>query len=367
MPQEGGAMNAHELISGLSRPDAYPDPVTDVEVRQTHISVVFLAGRHVYKVKKPVGLGFLDFTTLERRRHFCEEEVRVNRRLAPGVYLGVVPIVRAGDALRFEGPGEPVEWAVKMLRLPDEASLLGRLERGLLDARTLTALAQGVAAFHAQAQGGPHAASFARFGVVAANARQNLEQAAAQVGTALSPSLFARLSEVLEAELDHLHGLIDARAARGVARDTHGDLRLEHVYLFPDRPPPDRFVILDGIEFNDRFRLADPVADVAFLVMDLVSRQRADLARVFADAYFDAAHDPEGRELLAFYAAYRAMVRAKVRGLKAAEQEVPYAQRVAAQRRARAGWLLALSLLETAAVLLDERGVREVCVPALSG
>jgi aminoglycoside phosphotransferase family enzyme/predicted kinase len=336
-------MNTRQLISGLSRPEAYPEPVPDVEVRQTHISAVFLAGRHAYKVKKPVGLGFLDFTTLDKRRHFCEEEVRVNRRLAPGVYLGVVPVVRDGAGLRFEGPGEPVEWAVKMARLPDEASLLSRLERGLLDARTLTALAQRLAAFHAEAQGGPHAAIFARFGAVAANARENLDQAAAQVGTTLSPALLSRLREVLESELDHLHGLIEARADRGVARDTHGDLRLEHVYQLDD------LVIIDAIEFNDRYRLADPVADVAFLVMDLASRQRADLARVFADAYFDAAHDPEGRELLAFYAAYRAMVRAKVRGLKAAESEVPYAQRVAAQRGARAGWLLALSLLETPA------------------
>src|SRR5262249_31414644 len=130
LPLEGGAMNTRELITSLSRPDAYPDPVTDVEVRQTHISVVFLAGRHAYKVKKPVGLGFLDFTPRDSRRHFCGAEGRVTRRLAPGVYLGVVPVVRDGNTLRFEGPGEPVEWAVKMVRLPDEASLLCRLERG---------------------------------------------------------------------------------------------------------------------------------------------------------------------------------------------------------------------------------------------
>src|SRR5262245_61838149 len=122
-------MDLPRLIAALSEPDAYPQPVGRIEVRQTHISVVFLAGKHVYKIKKPVELGFVDFSTLEKRRHFCEEEVRLNRRLAPEVYLGVVPITRRGASIAIEGEGEPVEWAVKMVRLPDEATLLRRLER----------------------------------------------------------------------------------------------------------------------------------------------------------------------------------------------------------------------------------------------
>lgn len=342
-------MSLHDLISGLSRPEAYPDPVRHIEVRQTHISVVFLTGRHAYKVKKPVSLGFLDYSTLDRRRHFCEEEVRLNRRLARNVYEGVVPVVRDGDGFRVEAAGEPVEWAVKMTQLPDDATLLHRARAGTLEPHTLAAVARRVASFHAGAEGGPRAAAFARFGVVSANARENLQQSAGQVGATITPAVFARLGELLEGEMDRLRELIDARAARGLPRDTHGDLRLEHVYLFPDQPAPDDLVIIDGIEFNDRFRLADPVADVAFLVMDLASRQRPDLGRAFADAYFSAAHDPEGRQLLAFYAAYRAMVRAKVNGMKAADPEVPAAQRVAARDRARAGWLLALGMLETPA------------------
>src|SRR5947208_15843458 len=123
-------MELAELIAALSEPGAYPFAAGAVEVRQTHISAVFLAGGVVYKVKKPVNLGFLDFGTLEKRRHFCEEEVRLNRRLAPAVYLGVVPVVRAADGrIRFESEGEVIEWAVKMRRLPDDASLLSRLER----------------------------------------------------------------------------------------------------------------------------------------------------------------------------------------------------------------------------------------------
>lgn len=353
-------MNLNELIAGLSRTDAYPTaiqglggkpPLTpaivdNVEVKQTHISVVFLVGKYVYKIKKPVAPGFLDYSTLEKRRHACEEEVHVNRRLAPSVYLGVVPVVRTASGLRVEAPGEPIEWAVKMVRLPDEASLLYRVEHGTLDANTLVILARRIAAFHSSAEGGPRAAANAHFEQVARNARENLDHSAQHVGVTVSQNVYARLGELLESELDRLHGLIDARASRGVARDTHGDLRLEHVYLFPERPTPDDLVIIDGIEFNHRFRLSDPVCDMSFLVMDLMSRGRADLARVFADAYFNAADDSEGRELLPLYVAYRAMVRAKVRSVLASEPEVPAAKRIAAGDRARANWLLALGVLE---------------------
>src|SRR5262245_40258540 len=142
-------MELTQLIKTLSDPAAYPVPVPHVEVRQTHVSVVFLAGEHAYKLKKPVHLSFLDFSTLAKRRHFCTEEVRLNARLAPSVYLGVVPITRAGDGLRVEGDGEVVEWAVKMERLPDEATLLQRLRHGEVDAAMLEALAGKLAHFHA--------------------------------------------------------------------------------------------------------------------------------------------------------------------------------------------------------------------------
>src|SRR5262245_57539521 len=144
-------MELTRLIADLSSPAAYPEPVGSVEVRQTHISAVFLAGDHVYKVKKPVTLGFLDFSTPEKRRHFCEEEVRLNRRLAPQVYLGVVPVAESGGRLRLEGPGPPVEWAVKMQRLPDGATLLGWLRRGELTAERCGELGRRLAEFHAWA------------------------------------------------------------------------------------------------------------------------------------------------------------------------------------------------------------------------
>jgi aminoglycoside phosphotransferase family enzyme/predicted kinase len=334
------------LIEQLSEPGAYPFPTADIEVRQTHISVVFLAGPYAYKIKKPVAFGFLNFRTLPKRRYFCEEEVRLNRRLAPAVYLGVVPITRSGPGLQVEGTGEVVEWAVKMQRLPHEATLQERLLRGELESDLVCTLARRIAAFHAQAESGETIAALGRFEVVAGNARENLEQAASQVETTVHPSVFGRLRSLTEAALLQLRPVIDQRAANGVPRDTHGDLRLDHIYFLPERPPPGDLVIIDCIEFNERFRFADPVADMAFVVMDLLFHGRKDLATAFADEYVRISHDEEGQVLLPFYTAYRAVVRGKVEGLELAEKEIPEAERAAALARARAHWLLALGELE---------------------
>jgi aminoglycoside phosphotransferase family enzyme/predicted kinase len=347
------------LIEALSVPSAYPFAATDVEVRQTHISVVFLADRSVYKIKKPLALDFLDFSTLEKRRHFCDEEVRLNRRLAPQVYLGVVPIVRRNGGVVLEGDGEVVEWAVKMQRLPEEATLLARLRRGEVDRERIAALAGRIAAFHRQATSGAAIRAQGRLAVVARNVRENLEQARAQVGLALRQTVFDRLRSLTESALSRFGPLIEERARRDMPRDTHGDLRLDHIYLFPEQAPPKDLVIIDCIEFNERFRFADPVADMAFVAMDLAFRGRRDLAAAFSAAYFRAAADDEGAALLPFYRAYRAAVRAKVEGLEQTEHEIPRTEREAALGQARAHWLLALGELETP--------VRKPCLVLVGG
>lgn len=338
-------MELAELIAELSRPEAYRFAVDRVAVCQTHISVVFLAGPFAYKIKKPLNLGFLDFATLEKRRFYCQEEVRLNRRLAPDVYLDVVPVTKDGDKVRMEGTGPALEWAVKMRRLPEEATLLARLRRDQLDAGQLHALARHIAGFHARAAAGPEIAAFGRFDVVAGNARENFTQTQDHIGITVNQTVHQRLRELTEQALERLRPLIMARAERGEPRDTHGDLHLDHVYYFPDQPPLGDWVIVDCIEFNERFRYADPVADMAFLVMDLSLHGRRDLARSFAAAYFAAAGDGESEQLLPFYAAYRAMVRAKVKGMTAAEPEVPEADRQRAVGKAQAYWLLALTEL----------------------
>ncbi|MBI5017455.1 MAG: AAA family ATPase [Deltaproteobacteria bacterium] len=339
-------MDFSRLVALLSSPDAYPHPVDAVELHQTHISAVFLAGPYAYKIKKPLDLGFLDFTTLERRAHFCREEVRLNRRLAPTVYLGVVPVALGGGRLRVDGEGDVAEWAVWMRRLPDEATLRHLLARGDAGEDVLVRFGRRLAAFHAGAEAGEHVSACAGWPVVARNARENFEQTANQVGEAVSAAVWDRVRTLTERRLADSRALIEDRARRGLARDTHGDLHLDHVYVFPDREPPDDLVAVDCIEFNERFRYADPVADASFLVMDLIFTGRRGLARLFANAYFEAARDAGGADLLPLYVAYRAAVRAKVEGMKSREAEVPPRERREARQRAGAHWLLALGQLE---------------------
>jgi aminoglycoside phosphotransferase family enzyme/predicted kinase len=350
------ALDLPALIEALSRPEAYAHPVDAVEVHQTHISAVFLAGPFAYKIKKPVNLAFLDFSTLEKRQHFCAEEVRLNRRLAPQIYLGVIPVSplptggeRPGvRGYRFGGTGVVVEWAVQMKRLPADATLESRLLRGEVTPEQIRALAERIADFHRGAESNERISSFGRVAGVAENARENFQQAEAVVGATVAPAVFERARALTEAHLQSCHRLIEDRAGRGGPRDTHGDLHLDHVYLFPDEAPPNDLVIIDCIEFADRFRYADPVADMAFLAMDLAFHGRRDLAGVLADAYFAASGDAEGRALLPFYCGYRAVVRAKVEGMELGEKEIDPAERQHAEQRARAHWLLALAELETA-------------------
>jgi aminoglycoside phosphotransferase family enzyme/predicted kinase len=339
-------MESAQLIQSLSSPSVYPEPTTEVGVHQTHISVVFVTDTFAYKIKKPLAFEFLDYSTLEKRRHWCEEEVRLNRRLAPSVYLGVVPIARDGPTIRVDGTGAVIEWAVKMVRLPEHASLASAVSRDEVSHQTVDLLARRIFDFHRHAERSQSIARFGRFDVVARNARENFDQSNSQVGSTVSRAVIDRLSVLTEEALGRLRGLVEERAARGVPCDGHGDLRLDHVYLFPDRQPPDDVVIVDAIEFNPRFRAADPVADMAFLVMDLIRHNRRDLAREFQQSYCAMSEDFGGKPLIPLYVSYRAAIRAKVNGLKASQPEFPADERVKAQSKARAHWLLALSALE---------------------
>ena len=351
------------LISALRRPEALGHPPdAAVEVVQTHVSVVFLVGDDVYKLKKPLDLDFLDYSTLERRRHFCALEVQLNRRLAPDVYLGVVEIRRDADGdVRVEGPGETIEVAVHMRRMPDEATLGARISGDEVDAETMRKIGARVLGFHRAARRGPDISTWATFTAVAANARQNFAQLAG-IGL-VNEHLLTRLERCTEEALSRHHDIIEARARRRVACDTHGDLRLDHVYLFPGEPAPRDLVILDCIEFSDQFRCADPIADLAFLVMDLHRVGRRALAEALLAGYFDAYDAPlaalpdeevderaESRALLPLYTAYRATVRGKVEAFKAAEPEVGSAVATAAMVAAHRHLLLALQELQPPAL-----------------
>lgn len=348
-------MTTAELIEQLRRPESYPRSVDDVVVHQTHISVVFLAGDRAYKIKKPVDFGFVDYSTLERRRHFCRREVELNRRLAPGVYRGVVPITSGSDTeLVVDGDGPPLEWAVEMERLPAEKNLelrLDGLRGGASDDEMrdrLERVAVRLADFYETAATGPEIADYASPEAVSTNMLDNFRDSRDQIGECVSESVFERFESLTTSELERLNGRIARRAREGVVRDTHGDLRLEHVYFLEDGNGGERLSIIDCVEFNDAFRYADPIADIAFLAMDLEAHGYRELARAFEEEFFDRFDGPDPGALVDLYVAYRAAVRGKVSGLKALEEEVEEQERREACRKARRHWMVGLGRLEAA-------------------
>jgi uncharacterized protein len=364
------------LIKALSQPQAYPwhDPNAAVEVVQTHISVVFLIGREVFKIHKPVDFGFLDFTSLEARQRDCEAEVEVNHELAPGIYRGVVAVVRREGVVQIErapGPvqGAVIEWAVWMRRLPESATFCSLLARGELGRPQLWGLAATLASFYrdgaAHAAAHPELAQLGDLDAVIENMHENFAQLDSMIDVAhefgqpepIDRDLLARLREATEAELARVGPLIRARAEAGAVRDTHGDLRLEHVYSLGHASREDahlidddlldaidrrELLIIDRIEFTERFRWSDPIADIAFLIMDLQARGAWQLARCFADDFISASGDDDVNRLLPFYAGYRATVRAKVAAMAASEPELGDEARDEARAKAEARARLAL-------------------------
>ncbi len=339
-------LSLEEVVRSLSRECAFPVPVDVVTVRQTHISTVFLGDELVYKVKKPVKLPFLDFSTVEQRHFFCHEEVRINRPWAPDVYLGVVPVTREANGLRFEGSGPVVDWAVKMRRLPESANLRSRLQHGLLEPRDLVRAARRIAAIHREACGSVGEQATEAEAEFRRRLYENWEFAHGLKPHVIEPQVLQRLEALSDELLQRHDDTLRRRASDGHVRDLHGDLRLEHVFLFPDRSPPNDIVILDGIEFDPGLRRIDVVADIAFLVMELAFAGRRDLANDFADGYFSETNDATGRSVLPLFAAYRSAVRAKVAAILGTESEIPHPDRDEALARSQTHWLWCLSELE---------------------
>jgi uncharacterized protein len=314
---------------------------------ETHISQVFLGDRDVYKVKRPVDLGFLDFSTLALREQACAAEVVLNRRLAPDVYHGVVGVVReqAGRLTflpRDQLADRPVlEWAVHMTRLPDRERLDVRLEQGALGSDELMRLAGLLVDFHARACADQRSAAFGAPAIIACNVEENFAQTADLVGDHLGRAELEQLMTYQRAFLRDHAGLFEERARTGFVRDGHGDLRLEHVYRRGDT-----HVIIDCIEFNQRFRFADVCADLAFLTMDLKNHGRPELAELLAAEYARLSDDYALYGLLDFYESYRAFVRAKVSSLLANDANVSERTREQARKAARGYFLLALSAAE---------------------
>ncbi|MGD9892953.1 MAG: AAA family ATPase [Dehalococcoidia bacterium] len=298
-------------VQALLRPAAFDHPATNIRLIETHISWVVLAGGYAYKVKKPLDLGFLDFSTVERRRAACEDEVRLNQRLSPEIYLGVVDITEQIDGFRIGGSGPSVEPVVQMRRLPDEGMLPSMLQRGLVDSHLVRQIAEELASFHARAGRGPDVSRFGRLDTIRANWDENFEQMRPFVPSIIQPDVNDAIRTFVGEFIAHQAPLFDERVRRGRVCDGHGDLHAANICVVEGRP---RF--FDCLEFNPRFRCADVAAEVAFFAMDLDHFGRADLSDDFVSAYVATSDDRGLLNLLTFYKCYRAYVRGKVRCLR---------------------------------------------------
>jgi uncharacterized protein len=332
-----------DIRADLCRPEAYGRGApARIDLVETHISWVFLVDDEVFKVKKPVDLGFLDFRTLEKRRAACDAEVLLNRRLAPGVYRGVVA-VRLGPNGRCRlGDGEDgpiVDWAVHMVRLPDAWRADALLARGALKGQDIDLLAERLAAFHAAARADTEVARFGWPDVILRNIEENFDQTRDFAGAYLSVAEGEEIAAWQTAFVRRHRPLLVGRAGAGRVREGHGDLRLEHVYLPPSGDP----AIIDCIEFNERFRFADVCADVAFLSMDLAVNRRVDLAERLLARYARATNDYDLYALVDFYQSYRAYVRAKIAAFVANDPRFGEEARGRAAHEARRHFLLSLS------------------------
>lgn len=298
------------LIESLRDPACYDHPVEQLEVIETHISWVLLTGPYAYKIKKPLDLGFLDFSTLDKRRFYCEEELRLNRRLAPDLYLKVVAITGTPASPRLDGPGAPLEYAVKMVQFPQAARLDQLLARGALAPAHIDAVAAELAAFHGRI---PVAGPETPFGTperVYQPIEENFRQIRPRVTADLHPQL-DRLERWSAASFERLRDTLAARKRAGFVRECHGDAHLANMALRDAR-----IAIFDCIEFNENLRWIDVMNELAFFVMDLDDRHRPDYARRALNAYLEHTGDYAGVQLLRFYQVYRALVRAKVAAIR---------------------------------------------------
>ncbi len=353
----GDRMDSQTLHKALLQPQTYNTDQTEITFKETHISRIYFVGDRVYKIKKPVDFGFLDFTTLEKRYFFCKEEVRLNQRFSEGVYVGVVEIRDHDGRITIEGPGQTIEYAVMMKRLPEESmlpQLLAKNDPSLCD--RMAVLAQHIAERYQQLESYGPGADDPHLEVVKTNWQENFIQTEPFIGKTISQNTFDYLKRyVLDFEEQQAE-LFRRREVQGWVRDGHGDLHCEHICFLDGA-----IAIYDCIEFNRRFRIADVLADLAFLLMDLELRGRQDLATVVRDNYLEVIGRTKDTELLLpFYQVYRAYVRGKVESFLSNDSNADEGNRMAAQGRAKRYFNQALGYLCRAPKLILISGLMGV-------
>ncbi|MGC2458558.1 MAG: AAA family ATPase [Gallionellaceae bacterium] len=311
MNDQAEYQNQQALVAALIKNLPFPHAVKAVRLVETHISWVLLAGHYAYKIKKAVNLGFLDFTGVEVRRRYCEEEIRLNRRLAPRIYLEVTPIGGSPDRPEF-GMQPAIEYAVRMRRFASTRLLDHLLARGKLPTEVMERLAATLAAFHGRIPQADLDTEFGTPAIILDAAVQNFDQLQSLLTAQADCASVAALRKISQSEFAACNLLFEQRRKVGFVRECHGDLHLGNVVLIGAEPIP-----FDGIEFDPGLRWIDVMNEVAFMVMDLLYRRRPDLAYRFLNGWLEATGDYGGVSVLRFYLAYRAVVRAKVKAIRA--------------------------------------------------
>ncbi len=333
------------LVQALHDPRCYPHAVKNIRLIETHISYVLLTGEYAYKLKKPVNLGFLDFSTIAARRNACDEEVRLNRRTAPQIYLAVVPITGHADMPVIAGDGDPIDYAVKMQEFPEDALMADRLVHGALTPADVDALSAQLAVFHAEVARSSDGYSF---GTPMAIQARILEAFDSAVSTdSLWQERIDALHEWVEREAARMADVMARRKASGFVRECHGDLHLANIAMIGGVPVP-----FDCIEFNADLRWGDVMGEVAFTFMDFLAHGRSEYGWRFLNGYLEQTGDYEGVALLRLYAVYRALVRSKVAAIRAGQSGIASPDRAQAMETAVRYRTLALQLAELRAPVL---------------
>jgi len=299
-------MDSSTLIKFMLNPDTYPFKPEKVEMLQTHISYLFIAGEYVYKVKKPVNFGFLDYSTLEKRKFYCGQEIKLNSRLSPEIYLGVSEIVSDKSILSLDGKGEIEEYAIKMSRLPPDMMMDRMIFDKRIDKAIIKKIADKIAAFHQSADVNSDISKFGDIEIILKNANENFLQTDKFIGISLTQDEYNLIKDFSYKFIDNNKPILKKRVDENKIKDCHGDLRTEHICI------SDKIYIFDCIEFNDRFRYCDAASEVAFLAMDLDFLGEDTLSRYFVDSYIEISGDTDIYKIINFYKCYRAYVRGKV-------------------------------------------------------
>jgi uncharacterized protein len=307
------------LIEQMLQPGFYPHAVQEpIELIQTHVSYVLLTGDFVYKLKKPVNFGFLDYSTLEKRQHFCQEELRLNQRGAGELYLEVLPITLVGEEYHLGGTGEPVEYVLKMRQFPQEALLSALFAQGKLNEAHLEELGRVVAEYHAKTETNDYIRSFGEVAQVKAAFDENYEQTEKYIGGPQTQKQFDETKAYTERFFAERSQLFASRMQNNYIRECHGDLHLRNIALWHDK-----IMLFDCIEFNEPFRFVDVMFDIAYAVMDLEAQQRQDLSNAYLNTYVEQTGDWEGLQVLPIYLNRQSYVRAKVTSFLLDDPGVP--------------------------------------------